>query len=103
MTQKRFGELTLFKLWVVPAAAFWICAAGFVGGVIVEKNSDPNKPLIPENVALGNVKFRGRVLEVSTHAIQGAAAIAMYSWLFGLAVVDAERKRAAKDKDAADS
>ena len=103
MTQKRFGELTLFKLWVVPAAAFWLCAAGFVGGVIAEKNSDPNKPLIPEKVALFNFKYRGRVVEVSSHAIQGVAAIAMYSWLFGLAVVDAERKRVAKASDSDDS
>ena len=88
MTQKRFGELTLLKLWVVPAAAFWICAAGFVGGVIAERNSDPNKPLLP-------VEYPA--------AVGGGLAIAMYSWLFGLAVVDAERKRVAKAKDAADS
>ena len=88
MTQKRFGELTLLKIWVVPAAAFWICAAGFVGGVIAERNSDPNKPLLP--------------VEYPT-AVGGGLAIAMYSWLFGLAVVDAERKRVAKAKDAADS
>ena len=95
MTKKRFGELTLLKIWVVPAAAFWLCAAGFVGGVIAEKNSDPNKPLIPENVMLYGV--------LPTHGIQGALAIGMYSWLFGLAVVDAERKRVAKAKDSADS
>ena len=33
-----------------------------------------------------------------THGIQGAIAIAMYSWFFGLAVVDAERKRVAKEE-----
>ena len=88
MTKKRFGELTLLKIWVVPAAAFWICAAGFVGGVIAERNSDPNKPLLP-------VEYPA--------AVGGGLAIAMYSWLFGLAVVDAERKRVAKAKDAADS
>ena len=84
MTNKRFGELTLLKIWVVPAAAFWLCAAGFVGGVIAEKNSDPNKPLLP--------------VEYPT-AVGGGVAIAMYSWLFGLAVVDAERKRVAKGND----
>ena len=84
MTQKRFGELRLFKFWVVPAAAFWLCAAGFVGGVIAERNSDPNKPLIP--VPYPTV-------------VTGGVAIAMYSWLFGLAVVDAERKRVAKGND----
>ena len=73
--------MAFFKLWVVPAAAFWICAAGFVGGVIAERNSDPDKPLLP--------------VEYPT-IVGGGVAIAMYSWLFGLAVVDAERKRAAK-------
>ena len=80
--------MTLFKLWVVPAAAFWLCAAGFVGGVLAEKNSDPQKPLLPVQ---------------SSTAVTGVVAIAMYSWLFGIAVVDAERKRVAKagnsDKD----
>ena len=95
MTKKRFGELTLLKIWVVPAAAFWLCAAGFVGGVIAEKNSDPNKPLIPENVMLYGV--------LPTHGIQGALAIGMYSWLFGLAVVDAERKRVAKRRGSDES
>ena len=90
MTQKRFGELTALKLWIVPAAAFWICAAGFVGGVIAEKNRGPNNSLIPGNVS---------VLGLPSHGIQGAAAIAMYSWLFGVAVVDAERKRVAKETD----
>ena len=88
MTQKRFGELTMLKICVVPAAAFWLCAVGFVGGVIAEKNSDPNKPLLP--------------VEYPT-VVAGGTAIAMYSWLFGLAVVDAERKRVAKAKDPADS
>lgn len=88
MTQKRFDELTFFKIWVVPAAAFWLCAVGFVGGVIAERNSDPKKPLIP-------------VLYPTV--VTGGAAIAMYSWLFGLAVVDAERKRVAKGADADDS
>ena len=95
MTHKRFGELTFFKLWVVPAAAFWICAAGFVGGVLAEKNSDPNKPLIAENVTLFGV--------LPTQGIQGALAIGLYSWLFGLAVVDAERKRVAKESDSVES
>ena len=88
MNQKRFGELTFFKIWAVPAAAFWLCAAGFVGGVVAERNSDPNKPLI--SVPYPSVVVVG-------------AAIAMYSWLFGLAVVDAERKRVAKASDSDDS
>ena len=75
MTQKRFGELSLLKLWVV-------------GGVIAERNSDPNKPLIP--VPYPTV-------------VTGGVAIAMYSLLFGLAVVDAERKRVAKASDSDDS
>ena len=95
MTQKRFGEVIFFKLWVVPAAAFWLCAADFVGGVLAEKNSDPNKPLIAENVMLLGV--------LPTHGIQGALAIGLYSWLFGLAVVDAERKRVAKESDSVES
>ena len=95
MTQKRFSEVTLLKLWVVPAAAFWLCAAGFVGGVLAEKNIDPNKPLIAENVMLFGV--------LPTHGIQGALAIGVYSWLFGLAVVDAERKRVAKESDSVES
>ena len=95
MTQKQFGEVTFIKLWVVPAAAFWLCAAGFVGGVMAEKNSDPNKPLIAENVMLFRV--------LPTHGIQGALAIGLYSWLFGLAVVDAERKRVAKESDSVES
>ena len=57
-------------------------------GGIAERNSDPKKPLIP-------VPY----LTVVT----GGGAIAMYSWLFGLAVVDALRKRVAKAKDVADS
>ena len=56
--------------------------------MIAERNSDPKKPLIP--VPYPTV-------------VTGGAAIAMYSWLFGLAVVDAERKRVAKAKDPADS
>ena len=52
--------------------------------MIAEKNSDPNKPLLP--------------VEYPT-AVGGGVAIAMYSWLFGLAVVDAERKRVAKGND----
>ena len=95
MTQKRFGEVIFFKLWIVPAAVFWLCAAGFVGGVLAEKNSDPNKPLIAENVMLFGV--------LPTHGIQGALAIGLYSWLFGLAVVDAERKRVAKESDSVES
>ena len=95
MKQKRLNELTFFKTWVVPAAAFWLCAAGFVGGVIAEKNNDPNKPLIPENVMVLGV--------LPTHGIQGAIAIGMYSWLFGLAVVDAERKRVARGRGSDES
>ena len=38
-----------------------------------------------------------------THGIQGAIAIGMYSWLFGLAVVDAERKRVAKGRGSDES
>ena len=94
MTHKVW-RTDLFQLWVVPAAAFWICAAGFVGGVLAEKNSDPNKPLIAENVTLFGV--------LPTHGIQGALAIGLYSWLFGLAVVDAERKRVAKESDSVES
>ena len=44
--------------------------------MIAERNSDPNKPLLP-------VEYQA--------AVGGSLAIAMYSWLFGLAVVDAER------------
>ena len=47
-------------------------------------NSDPNKPLLP--------------VEYPT-ALGGVVAIGMYSWLFGLAVVDAERKRVTKPSD----
>ena len=95
MTQKRFGDLTVLKLWIVPAAVFWLCAVGFLCGVIAEKSSDPNKPLIPGNVS---------VLGVPSHGVQGAVAIAIYnSWLFGLAVVDAERKRVPKERDSAPS
>ena len=50
MTQKRFGEMTLLKIWIAPAATLFVCATGFVGGVLAEKNIDPNKSLIPENV-----------------------------------------------------
>ena len=62
MKQKRFDELTFFKTWVVPAGAFWLCAAGFVGGVIAEKNNDPNKPHLPQNVMVLGV--------LPTHGIQ---------------------------------
>ena len=34
MAGKRFSELDLLKVWIVPTAAFMICAAGFVGGVL---------------------------------------------------------------------
>ena len=95
MTQKRFGELTFLKIWIIPATAFWLCAAGFVGGVIAEKNRDPSKALIPENMMVLGV--------LPTHGIQGAIAIGMYSWLFGLAVVDAERKRVAKRRGSDES
>ena len=95
MTQKRFGELSFFKLWVVPVAAFWLCSAGFVGGVLVEKNSDPTKPLVAENVMLFGI--------LPTHAVQGALAIGLYSWLFGLSVVDAERKRVVKERNPEES
>ena len=83
--------MTLLKIWIGPAATLFVCATGFVGGVLAEKNSDPNKSLIPENVYVYGV--------IPTHAIQGAVAIAMYSWLFGLAVVDAERKCARQSND----
>ena len=92
MTQKRLREMTFLKIWIAPVATLFICATGFVGGVLAEKNSDPNKSLIPENVYVYGV--------IPTHAIQGAVAIAMYSWLFGLSVVDAERKRARQLNDA---
>ena len=91
MTQKRFGEMALLKIWIAPAATLFVCATGFVGGVLAEKNIDPNKSLIPENVYVYGV--------IPTHAIQGAVAIAMYSWLFSLSVVDAERKRARQSND----
>ena len=91
VTQKRFGQLSILKLWIVPVAAFWLCAAGFVGGVLVEKNSDPNQLFVAENVMLFGI--------LPTHAAQGALAIGLYSWLFGLAVVEAERKRLVKERN----
>ena len=36
-------------------------------------------------------------------AVGGGVAIAMYGWLYGLAVVDADRNRVNKAKDSADS
>ena len=87
--------MTLLKIWIGPAATLFVCATVFVGGVLAEKNSDPNKPLIAENVMLLGV--------LPTHGIQGALAIGVYSWLFGLAVVDAERKRVAKESDSVES
>jgi hypothetical protein len=68
MSRKRFNELTVLNIWIVPATAFWLCAVGFVGGVLAEKNSDPKNPLIPPNVT---------VLGIPIHAVQGVAAIAM--------------------------
>ena len=95
MKQKRFDELTLFKTWVVPAGAFWLCAAGFVGGVIAEKKQRPQQ-------ASSSTECDGAG-SVAHPRDPGAIAIGMYSWFFGLAVVDAERKRVAKGRGSDES
>ena len=53
MAGKRCSDLDLLKVWIVPTAAFMICAAGFVGGVLVEKNQNRLQlPLISDNVPI---------------------------------------------------
>ena len=91
MAGKRCSELDLLKVWIVPTAAFMICAAGFVGGVLAEKNQNRLElTLISDNV---------QVLEIPGHTAYGLAALAMYSWFLGITVVDVERKRSQKSND----
>ena len=91
MPGKRFSELDLLKVWIVPTAAFMICAAGFVGGVLAEKNQNRLQlPLISDNV---------HILGIPGHTAYGLAALGMYSWFFGVTVVDVERKRSQKSND----
>ena len=91
MAGKRFSELDLLKVWIVPTAAFMICAAGFVGGVLAEKNQSRLRlPLISDNV---------HILGIPGHTAYGLAALGMYSWIFGITVVDIERKRSQNSND----
>ena len=91
MAGKRFCDLDLLKVWIVPTAAFMICAAGFVGGVLAEKNQNRLQlPLISDNV---------HILGIPGHTAYGLAALGMYSWFFGVTVVDVERKRSQKSND----
>ena len=88
MARKRFSELDLLRIWIVPTAAFMICAAGFVGGVLAEKNQNRLQlPLISDNV---------HILGLPGHTAYGLAALGMYSWFLGITVVDVERKRSQK-------
>ena len=94
MAGKQFSELDLLKVWIVPTAAFMICAAGFVGGVLAEKNqSRLQLPLISDNV---------HILGIPGHTAYGLAALGMYSWIFGITVVDIERKRSKNSNDCFD-
>ena len=94
MAGKRCSELDLLKVWIVPTAAFMICAAGFVGGVLAEKNQNRLQlPLISDNV---------HILGLPGHTAYGLAALGMYSWLFGVTVVDFERKRSQISNDCFD-
>ena len=71
-----------------------ICAAGFVGGVLAEKNQNRLQlPLISDNV---------HILGIPGHTAYGLAALGMYSWFFGVTVVDVERKRSQKSNDRLD-
>ena len=88
MAGKRCSDLDLLKVWIVPTAAFMICAAGFVGGVLAEKNQNRLQlPLISDNV---------HILGLPGHTAYGLAALGMYSWFFGITVADVERKRSQK-------
>ena len=94
MAGKRCSDLDLLKVWIVPTAAFMICAAGFVGGVLAEKNqSRLQLPLISDNV---------HILGIPGHTAYGLAALGMYSWIFGITVVDIERKRSQNSNDCFD-
>ena len=91
MAGKRCSELDLLKVWIVPTAAFMICAAGFVGGVLAEKNQNRLQlPLISDNV---------HILGLPGHTAYGLAALGMYSWFLGITVADVERKRSQKSND----
>ena len=91
MAGKRCSDLDLLKVWIVPTAAFMICAAGFVGGVLAEKNANRLQlTLIPNNV---------QIFGIPGHTAYGLAALGMYSWFFAVAVVDVERKRSQKSND----
>ena len=91
MAGKRCSELDLLKVWIVPTAAFMICAAGFVGGVLAEKNQNRlQSPLISDNV---------HILGLPGHTAYGLAALGMYSWFLGITVADVERKRSQKSND----
>ena len=91
MAGKRFSELDLLKVWIVPTAAFMICAAGFVGGMLAEKNQNRLQlPLISDNV---------HIFGIPGHTAYGLAALGMYSWFFGVTVVAVERKRSQKSND----
>ena len=94
MAGKRCSELDLLKVWIVPTAAFMICAAGFVGGVLAEKNQNRLQlPLISDNV---------QIFGIPAHTAYGLAALGMYSWIFGITVVDIERKRSKNSNDCFD-
>ena len=91
MAGKRCSDLDLLKVWIVPTAAFMICAAGFVGGVLAEKNQNRLQlPLISDNV---------HILGLPGHTAYGLAALGMYSWFLGITVADVERKRSQKSND----
>ena len=91
MAGKRCSDLDLLKVWIVPTAAFMICAAGFVGGVLAEKNQNRLQlPLISDNV---------HILGIPGHTAYGLAALGMYSWFLGITVADVERKRSQKSND----
>ena len=91
MAGKRCSDLDLLKVWIVPTAAFMICAAGFVGGVLAEKNQNRLQlPLISDNV---------HILGLPGYTAYGLAALGMYSWFLGITVADVERKRSQKSND----
>jgi hypothetical protein len=91
VARKRFSELDLLRIWIVPTAAFMICAAGFVGGVLAEKKQNRLQlPLISDNV---------QIFGIPAHTAYGLAALGMYSWFFAVAVVDVDRKRSQKSND----
>ena len=91
MAGQRCSEFDLLKIWIVPTATFMLCAAGFIGGVLVEKHENRLQlPLIPDNA---------QIYGMPAHAAYGLAALGMYSWFLGITVVDVERKRSQKSND----